>query len=128
MSHTLPLRPSIPHTPSQHAVVDLSDEESAAAVDALASETARSILAVLGDGPATASDVTEEVATTLQNVRYHLDRLREAGFVVRAGTWYSSKGREMTVYALASERLELRIGATDAPTDPPPSAERVAHE
>ncbi|MFC6989819.1 ArsR/SmtB family transcription factor [Haloplanus sp. GCM10025708] len=114
MSSPLPHRPSIDHTPASLSVVDLRDDESTALLESLSCETARSILAALEAGPATASDLTDRVDTTLQNARYHLENLREAGVVADVGTWYSSKGREMNVYALTSERIELRIGTDDS--------------
>ncbi|MFB6123256.1 MAG: ArsR/SmtB family transcription factor [Haloferacaceae archaeon] len=119
MSSPLPHRPSIDHTPASLSVVDLTDDESTALLDSLSCETARAILAALEDGPATVSDLTGRVDTTLQNARYHLENLRDAGVVADVGTWYSAKGREMNVYALTSERIELRIGS-DGPRPEPP--------
>jgi DNA-binding transcriptional ArsR family regulator len=118
MPSPLPHRPSIDHTPASLAVVDLTDDDSTALLDSLSCETSRAILAALDDGPATVSDLTDRVDTTLQNARYHLENLRDAGVVADVGTWYSSKGREMNVYALTSERIELRIG-DDAPSRGP---------
>lgn len=89
----------------------------------LTSETARAILEVLADVPATTTDIANRVDTSRQNVHYHLRNLCDAGVVTAAGTWYSAKGQEMTVYALTSERIEIRIGKQkpanprrDAPT------------
>jgi DNA-binding transcriptional ArsR family regulator len=95
--------------------VDLTSHESAVVIESLASTTARDIVAALAADPATASDLADRVETTLQNVQYHLDRLRDAGLVTRAGTWYSTKGREMTVYATTSERIELGVDTAPAP-------------
>ncbi|MFB6156804.1 MAG: ArsR/SmtB family transcription factor [Haloferacaceae archaeon] len=129
MADTLPLRPSIDHTPRSRLVLDFADEEATTALDALACETARDVVAALADGPATASDLADAVGTSLQNVQYHLAALREAGLVVDAGTWYSSRGAEMTVYAAGAERIEFRVTAPDEasesdPSDPRESADR----
>lgn len=113
MASPLPLRPSLDHTPRPSLAVDLDADDSTTVLDSMASETARAILAALADGPATASDIAEAVDTSVQNAHYHLSNLRDAGVVTQAGTWYSSKGKEMAVYALASERIELRIGGPD---------------
>jgi len=75
----------------------------------MSSETARTILAALGDGPAPASDLVDHVDTSLQNVHYHLENLRTVGLVEAVGSWYSTKGTEMTVYGLAAERVEIRL-------------------
>jgi DNA-binding transcriptional ArsR family regulator len=107
--------------------MDVTSSAATAALDALGSETARALVAALADRPAPASDLADAVDTSLQNVQYHLEALREAGLVVDAGTWYSSRGREMTVYALGSERLEFRVASpdgTDRSETPPSSPER----
>lgn len=111
MASPLPLRPSIDHTPRPESAVVLGEDDSSDVLEALASDTARAILSALTDGPATATDVAEEAGTSLQNAHYHLTNLREADLVTEAGTWYSEKGREMPVYAVTSERLELRFTA-----------------
>lgn len=112
MSDPLPHRPSLDHTPDPLSVVDLADDDSTAVFESLAAETSRAIVAALDDGPATTSDLAAHVDTSVQNARYHLENLCEADVVAEVGTWYSSKGREMSVYALTSERIEFRISAT----------------
>ena len=58
--------------------------------------------------------------TTLQNVHYHLDRLAEGGVVDVVDTWYSSRGVEMDVYALAAQPVVVCVGDPDeALTDAP---------
>ena len=75
----------------------------------LSSETAQKILGTLKTKPGTASDIAESTERSVQNVSYHLDRLCDAGVVTSIETWYSEKGREMTVYALAAERLVIQF-------------------
>jgi DNA-binding transcriptional ArsR family regulator len=116
MASPLPLRPPIDHTPRHESAVVLGEDDSTDVLEALASDTARAILSALTKGPATASDVADEAGTSLQNAHYHLTNLRAADLVTEAGTWYSEKGREMPVYAVTSERLELRFSP---PSDSP---------
>lgn len=113
MSTPFPLRPSVEHTPRSESTFALGDDKAAAALETLASEKARAILAALAEQPATASELADHVDTSLQNARYHLTNLREADLIDDVGTWYSSKGTEMTVYAPTSESLELSIGPGD---------------
>lgn len=82
---------------------------------ALGSETAQTLLCALQADPATASDLTATVETSLQNVRYHLDRLCEVGLVEPVDTWYSVRGRSMTVYAATTERLVVDFDDPAAP-------------
>lgn len=109
----LPFRPAIDHTPRPRSVVGLDDSAVQSIPDALGSETARAVLRTLGESPATTSEIAEDVDSSLQNVQYHLQKLVAAGLVSEVGTWYSSKGREMQVYDLASERVELQLAPTD---------------
>jgi predicted ArsR family transcriptional regulator len=50
------------------------------------------------DSPKIPTDLAEELGTTTQNIRYHLDNLEEAGLVEVGDVCYSEKGREMYVY------------------------------
>lgn len=119
MSSLLPRRPSIEHAPGERSVFDLTEEETTAVFDALCSDTARSLVESLEGGPGTVSDVARDVNTSLQNAQYHLGKLREAGIVSEVGTWYSTKGREMTVYALTCKRLEFRLTRSSDETPSP---------
>lgn len=103
-------RRSEPDPESEPAVVSISD--AGATFDVLGSRTAREILAALYDEPGTASDVAEETDSSLQNVAYHLENLREAALIETVDTWYSPKGREMDVFAPTGEPLLLYAGET----------------
>ena len=104
----LPPHTPVDHTPRERMNVVVDDEESLDALQAVSSSTAQQILAAL-DEPATASDVASRIDTSVQNATYHLDRLRETGLVEAVDTWYSAKGTEMTVYALATEEFVVRL-------------------
>ena len=77
----------------------LPADDAGPTVEALGAETAQSILSEMDGEPATATGIADRVATSLQNVCYHLSRLQEAGLLSVAGTRYSEKGAEMDVYA-----------------------------
>lgn len=112
--------------PRRHAVDVESDPEvldldqAGDALDALSSETARAVLTALYESPSPVSEIAKQVDTSLQNVEYHLGRLEDAGLVEAADTWYSSRGREMDVYAPTSAPLVLFAG------DPTQAAEMAA--
>jgi DNA-binding transcriptional ArsR family regulator len=86
-------------------VVGIREDAADEVFEALSSRTAREILSVLYEEPDTASSVADDVGTSLQNATYHLEKLVEADLVEVADTWYSEQGREMNVYAPASESL-----------------------
>jgi len=100
MSRLLPFQ-SDADVPEDRAprVVDLEGEDAEKVFGALSSETAREIFTALHEEPMTASDVADAVDSSIQNVRYHLENLGDAGLVEVVDTWYSSRGNEMKVYA-----------------------------
>ena len=124
----LPRRGAVDEPDRETLVIPLGDPETTDLCSALGSETARTIVASLADDPKAASGVADSAGTSIQNARYHLDRLREVGLVRVVDTGYSEKGNEMDVYAPVHDRLVLVTSETsDAsrPTtgpDPDPTA------
>ena len=99
MARLFPLRSETENAEGQPRVVDLEGEDADAVFSALSSATAREIYSQLNDEPGTPSDVAEAIDSSIQNVRYHLEKLEDAGLVEVIDTWYSSRGNEMSVYA-----------------------------
>ncbi|MHC3437767.1 ArsR/SmtB family transcription factor [Natrialbaceae archaeon A-gly3] len=99
MARLFPLRSETETAEGQPRVVDLEGEDADAVFSALSSATAREIYSRLSDEPGTPSDVAEAIDSSIQNVRYHLENLEDAGLVEVVDTWYSSRGNEMSVYA-----------------------------
>jgi DNA-binding transcriptional ArsR family regulator len=108
----LPARPELTRGDPTAALVDI--EEAGAVFEALGSATARAILAELYRNPAPVSQVAERVGTSLQNASYHLRRLQGHNLVTVVGTWHSSKGVEMDVYAPVNQPLVLVAGDGDS--------------
>jgi|SRR6056297_2163196 len=94
-------------------VVGVDSDDADDLLAALQSETARDLLAALYDDPATPSELADEADTSIQNVRYHLERLTDADLVEVVDTVYSEKGREMKVYAPAAKPLVVFAGGED---------------
>lgn len=110
----LPLTPT-PDVPDRDArTVDLFTEQGQRVLDALGSEAARTLVAELEEKPDTTSGLAERTDMTLQNVAYHLERLEAVDLVEAVDTHYSSRGREMDVYALVHAPLVLVGGDADA--------------
>ncbi|WP_254761948.1 ArsR/SmtB family transcription factor [Natrinema marinum] len=99
MARLFPFRSETAAEEGQPRVVDLEGEDADAVFAALSSTTARRIYAHLDDEPATPSDIADAIDSSIQNVRYHLEKLEDAGLVEVVDTWYSSRGNEMSVYA-----------------------------
>ncbi len=114
MAKLLPFKPELPSRESQPRLVDLDDDTADEVFAALSSETARDIVSQLYQEPTTASELADAVDTSLQNARYHLDKLQSAGVIEPVDTWYSSRGTEMTVYAPTNEPLVVAAGKEES--------------
>jgi len=84
---------------SDSEVVGLGDERADELLDALSSGTARDLLGRLIEEPRTPSELAAATGASVQNVHYHLGNLDDAGAVTVVDVEYSSRGREMSVYA-----------------------------
>jgi DNA-binding transcriptional ArsR family regulator len=91
----------------------LDSDEAGDLLSSIACDTARNVLTALHEEPATASEVAGTVDTSLQNARHHLENLQDAGLVRVADTRYSSKGREMNVYAPSEDPMVVFVGRQD---------------
>ena len=114
MARLFPLRSETPAREGPPRIVDLADEDADAVFGALSSSTAREIYTVLDENPGTPSDIAEAIDSSIQNVRYHLEKLEGAGLVEVVDTWYSSRGNEMSVYATSDGPLIVTSDETRA--------------
>lgn len=116
MADPLPFRPDTEDAGGDDPrVVGMDSEDADELLTALSSSTARELLSMLHEEPATPSELANRVDTSIQNVHYHLDRLSEAGAVEVADTAYSEKGREMDIYAPADRALVI-VGGDEEDT------------
>jgi len=109
MASVFPHQPPVNHAPRKQMDVVVDRNEPTDVLQALSSESAQEILGILISEPRTASEIAKLVDKSVQSVSYHLDRLCEAELITPIETWYSEKGREMTVYALATEQLVVHF-------------------
>ncbi|MFW5950030.1 MAG: ArsR/SmtB family transcription factor [archaeon] len=109
MASAFPHQPPITHAPRERTNIVVDRDEPTDVLQVLSSESAQKILGTLKSEPKTASEIAKSVDQSIQNVSYHLDRLCNADLATPIETWYSEKGREMTVYALATEQLVVRF-------------------
>lgn len=111
MSRILPLRPE---TPSQSGegvkLVGIDDESAEAVFNAIGSETTREILDSIYQKPGTATDIAERTDVSLQNAKYHLNKLLEAELVEIGEVWYSEQGNKMKVYSPTNESVVMVAG------------------
>lgn len=120
MVSAFPYRPEVDHTRSLRTRITPGDTDQAALLQAVGSTTAQALLCALQAEPAPASDLAEAADTSLQNAQYHLDRLCAVDLVETVDTWYSTRGRPMTVYAPTTRRLVIDFAdSVDSETESP---------
>ncbi|MFB6252411.1 MAG: ArsR/SmtB family transcription factor [Halobellus sp.] len=110
MADLLPSRPEISDDNKEPRVVGLDSDDVDDLLAAISSETARQLLSEIHEEPGPPSDLADRIDTSIQNAQYHLERLESAGLIDPAGTAYSAKGREMTVYAPSDQALVVVAG------------------
>lgn len=103
-------RRSLRERPSDASVLGLDGEEADRVFDALGSETTRRILALIYEEPRSPSDLAAATGTTLQNVTYHLGKLRDAELIEPAMTHYSEKGQPVISYGPTREAVVVVAG------------------
>lgn len=94
-------------------ILDVDDDEADAVFDALSSKTTRTILAELHRTPRTPAELAEQTDTTVQNAMYHLEKLEDVNLARVTETRYSSRGKEMRVYAPSEHPAVVFIGTDD---------------
>lgn len=88
--------------------VDLNDSKLKSVGETITSDTSRKILNYLGtEKEATESAIAAGLELPLSTVHYHLQKLQQAGLVGVDEFHYSSKGREVNHYKLASQYIVI---------------------
>ena len=112
MTGYFPRQSPVEHSARDREEVEIATEKSVEQLGVLSSKTAQEIIAQLQGEPTTNSEIADQVDTSIQNTQYHLNQLCAAGIVTEVDTWYSERGCEMTVYALAAEELVIQFETT----------------
>lgn len=114
MSGLLPLRSEVQnHSGEGLRLVGIDDESARAVFDAIGSQTTREILQSIYQEPGTASDIAERTDVSLQNAKYHIDKLIEADLIEVGENWYSEQGNMMKVYTPTNESIVMVAGNSD---------------
>lgn len=114
MSEIFPIRTERDFELDDPVVVDLGSEEAEVYLDALSSKTTREIFVELHENASTMSDLSDQFEDSIQNIKYHVEKLEESNLVDTVGTDYSERGNEMDVYAPTNEALILLAGTEEA--------------
>lgn len=86
-------------------VIDMSTDQAEVILDALSSDTTREIFIKVYNNPITVSEVAEETNNSIQNTKYHFEKLTNADIIQEVGEKYSEKGNKMKIYGPKNEGL-----------------------
>lgn len=103
-----PMRAGDAELEQEPRVVSFDDAD--AIIEALGSQTARSIMSALETEAMAPAELADRVDTSIQNVTYHLDRMADADLVEVVDTSYSPRGAEMDMYAAVSSPVIICLG------------------
>lgn len=107
MSKILPRKSDSDISKDNPYIVDLGSKEAEVVLDALSSKTTRDIFLHIYENPSTKSEIASEFDGTIQNIKYHTDKLQKSGLIEIKRTDYSEKGKEMDVYGPTYEAVVL---------------------
>lgn len=110
MPSPFPIRRDTSPTVDDVLVLEPTDARSESVLQSVSSETALEVLDAISRDPTPASEIADDVGTSIQNVEYHLGNLKEAGLVSCVDVWYSETGTEMDVYAPTQKAVVLLTG------------------
>lgn len=94
-------------------IVDLGSEEAEIVLDSLSSKTTREVFLHIYEEPSTKSQIASEFENSIQNIKYHIDKLEESNLIEKKRTDYSEKGTEMDVYGPTHEAVILLAADED---------------
>jgi|AntRauMinimDraft_4_1070384.scaffolds.fasta_scaffold00068_11 DNA-binding transcriptional ArsR family regulator len=113
--HTLSTRPDLTgESKSEPRTIQFGTDGFDDVLDALGSDTARTILRSVQTEPLTASEIAERADTSIQNASYHLRTLTDVGLIRVVDTVYSEKGCEMNLYYAVDTALLLETAQPEA--------------
>jgi DNA-binding transcriptional ArsR family regulator len=111
MTHELlPHRPEVSPHPRDDHTVRIDGEAANDVFAALSVGKRREMLDRLQEDAMTASQLASAVGTSVQNVIHHLETLQDADLIEVVDTWYSSRGKEMSVYAASVRSIVVTTG------------------
>lgn len=94
-------------------VLDIRSERANVILDALSSETTRDVFVSIYEKPRTISDVANKTCNSIQNTKYHIQKLEDSNLVEKKNTRYSKKGNEMNIYNVTNEAVVLVASEKD---------------
>lgn len=86
-------------------VVNFNSDEAEEILDVLSSETTRQIFLQLNNQPSTISEFSQNSDYSIQNAKYHIEKLKDSGIIKEIGEKYSKKGKKMAIYGPSNDGL-----------------------
>lgn len=109
MSDILSINSEVGYELDESEILDLDSDRAEVVLDALSSETTRKVFISLYDDARTISELADEFNTSIQNMKYHIEKLIESDLIDEKGTKYSEKGNEVSIYGPTNESIVLVV-------------------
>lgn len=105
----------------------IDDDQTPEILATLSSDTSQNIFQQVHQEPKTATDLAQELNTSVQGVTYHLAKLQDTGLIEVLDTCYSEKGREMDVYGPSERPYIVFLGMSTDESGLTAAFKRFAH-
>jgi DNA-binding transcriptional ArsR family regulator len=88
-------------------LISLGDSKMKDVAEVLASKSAVKILDLLGEETLTVTEVASRLKMKLNTVDYNIKKLKKAGLIEKADSWWSVKGRKMVGYKVVDKSIVI---------------------
>lgn len=88
-------------------VVELESERAEVVLDALSSKTTREVFLEIYEEESSISEISERTDNSIQNVKYHIEKLEESNLIEVARVKHTENGNQMKLYCPKSEAVVL---------------------
>lgn len=107
MSSIFPITSEKKASVEESEVVELESQRAEVVLDALSSKTTRKIFLEIYDKESSISEISERTDNSIQNVKYHVEKLQESNLIEEARVKHTENGNQMKLYCPKSEAVVL---------------------
>jgi DNA-binding transcriptional ArsR family regulator len=107
MSSIFPIKSEKKVSVEKPEVVELESERSEVVLDALSSKTTREVFLEIYEEESSISEISERTNNSIQNVKYHIEKLEESNLIEVARVKHTENGNQMKLYCPKTEAVVL---------------------
>lgn len=107
MSSIFPIKSEKKVSVEKPEVVELESERAEVVLDALSSKTTREVFLEIYEEESSISEISERTNNSIQNVKYHIEKLEESNLIEVARVKHTENGNQMKLYCPKTEAVVL---------------------